>query len=118
MAINQHHLFEDLDGTKCAVVEKNISSERVSFLKALLEFNGYTVVVVPAAPAKAASVESDAAAPAPPTLFTLGVSDVMFNATNAVFGRLLRTPNGQVVSLDYWKQRSGVSDDQTPYYQR
>jgi hypothetical protein len=33
MAINQNHLFEDLDGVKCAIVEKNASKERVAFLK-------------------------------------------------------------------------------------
>jgi hypothetical protein len=31
MAINQNHLFEDLDGVKCAIVEKNASKERVAF---------------------------------------------------------------------------------------
>jgi len=47
MAINKNHEFEDLDGIKCAIVERNISSERVMFLKNLLTYNGYTVVVVP-----------------------------------------------------------------------
>jgi len=33
MAINKNHEFEDLDGTKCAIVEKNVSKERIEFLK-------------------------------------------------------------------------------------
>jgi len=46
MAINKNHEFEDLDSIKCAIVEKNVSSERVEFLKDLLKFNKYEVVVV------------------------------------------------------------------------
>ena len=53
MAINKNHEFEELNGIKCAIVEKNCSSERVNFLKELLEWNKYTVVVVES-PAKAA----------------------------------------------------------------
>jgi len=121
MAINQHHTFEDLDGVKCGIVEKNISEGRADFLRALLAFNGYTVVVVPAAPPKGAVAPAEgAAAPeaAAPASFTLGVTDVTFNATNAVFGRLLRTPEGHVVTRDYWQQRSSVSDDSVPYFSK
>ena len=35
MAINQNHLFEDLDGVKCAIVEKNATQSRIDFLKPL-----------------------------------------------------------------------------------
>ncbi|MFM2208162.1 MAG: hypothetical protein RL213_2137 [Bacteroidota bacterium] len=118
MAINQNHPFEDLDGIKCAVVEKNVSSDRAAFLKQLLELNGYTVVVVPVA-AKSAPPAAEGevtAPPPPPSAFTIGVTDVSFNATNAVFGRLLRTADGRVVTRDYWLQRSVVSDDSTPYF--
>lgn len=121
MAINQHHTFEELDGVKCAIVEKNCSSARADFLKQLLQQNGYTVVIVPAAPPKAAPAPAEGETvevPAAPSLFTVGVSDVTFNATNAVFGRLLRTPEGRVVTLDYWKQLSAVSDDSTPYFKK
>jgi len=45
MAINKNHEFEDLDGVKCAIVERNVSPGRVEFLKNLLEFNRYIVVV-------------------------------------------------------------------------
>jgi hypothetical protein len=129
MAINKNHPFEDLNGVKCAVVETNCSQERVDFLKPLLEFNGYEVVVADAAPPKAAAkpaapaAEGETAAPAPeappaPTLFTVGVTDVRFNATNAVFGRLLKTPDGHVVTQAYWLQKEKVSDDETPYYEK
>src|SRR5256885_865218 len=109
MAINKNHEFEDLDGVKCAVVEKNASQQRVDFLKPLLEFNKYTVIVVASPPPKvgatAAAVNTEAiaeATPPPPASFTIGVTDVTFNATNAIFGRLLKTRGGQVVTLAYW----------------
>jgi hypothetical protein len=123
MAINKNHEFEDLDGVKCAIVEKNASQQRVDFLKPLLEFNKYTVIVVasppPKAAAPAAAVNTEAtveAAAPPPASFTIGVTDVTFNATNAIFGRLLKTRGGQVVTLAYWQQKETVSRDTIPYF--
>jgi hypothetical protein len=117
MAINKNHEFEDLDGVKCAIVEKNASQQRIDFLKPLLEFNKYTVVVVASPPPKAAAAAApattDAAvetAPPPPVTFIIGVTDVTFNPTNAIFGRLLKTPNGHVVTLAYWQQKETVSE--------
>jgi len=112
MAINQNHLFEELNGVKCAIVEKNVSPARVEFLRGILQYNGYTVVVVPSPPPKAAP---DALPPAPET-FTVGVTDVMFNAVNAVFGRLLKTPGGHIVTLAYWRQQENEPDDEKPYF--
>lgn len=154
MAINQNHLFEDLNGIKCAIVEKNVSLARVEFLRGILEYNGYTVMVVdspppkvppvaakPAAPtpatsaattgtpATATSVTPDAAAPpaipeasAPPppppapTTFTVGVTDVTFNPVNAIFGRLLKVPGGQIITLAFWQQKEGSPHDEVPYF--
>jgi len=131
MAINKNHEFEDLGTSKCAIVEKNASAERVQFLKTLLEFNKYEVVVVdspapkaaPAAPV-AAPVEGEAPTPAPaapieppaPTTFTIGVTDLCFNATNAIFGRQLKTADGRIVSLAYWQEKESVSNDELPYF--
>jgi hypothetical protein len=122
MAINKNHEFEDLDGVKCAIVEKNASQQRLDFLKPLLEFNKYTVVVVASPPPKAAAATpatTDApveTAPLSPATFTIGVTDVTFNPTNAIFGRLLKTPNGHIVTLAYWQQKETVSRDQVPYF--
>ena len=123
MAINQNHLFEDLDGIKCAIVEKNASKERVAFLQNILEYNRYKVIVVPSPPPKAAPAPADPAlalAPAetPPETFTIGVTDVMFNATNAIFGRLLKLPGGHIVTLAYWQQKDEISHDEIPYFDR
>jgi len=102
MPINQNHLCEDLNGIKCSIVEKNVSGERVEFLRKLLEYNRYIIVVVPSPP---------------PETFTVGVTDTMFNPVNAIFGRLLRTPDGHVVTLAYWQQKDRESRDEIPYFE-
>jgi hypothetical protein len=146
MAINQNHLFEELNGVKCAIVEKNVAPGRVDFLRRVLEYNRFTVVVVPSPPPKAAAAPAPAAAPAAPAAapaspvaapspapvpvpapappapaaapetFTIGVTDVMFNAVNAVFGRLLKIPGGHIVTLAYWQQQENEPDDEKPYF--
>jgi len=127
MAINKNHEFEELDGIKCAIVEKNATKERTGFLKPLLEFNKYKVIVVASPPPKVAAVapppveggEGPApATPAAPDSYTIGVTDVVFNPINAIFGRLLRTPGGHVVTLAYWQQKEGVAHDDIPYFEK
>jgi hypothetical protein len=120
MAINKNHEFEDIDGVKCAIVEKNVSLQRVDFLKQLLAYNRFTVMVTASPPPKAAP--APAGTDAPPVIpvaatFTVGVTDTMFNATNAIFGRLLHTPDGHVVTLAYWQQKEAVSKDDIPYFE-
>ena len=140
MAINKNHEFEDLDNIKCSIVEKNISADRVQFLKDLLTYNKYEVVVAASPAPKAAPApapapipaiavegETDATTPSTttpnptpepiaPSTFTVGVTDLRFNPTNAVFGRSLHTPTGQVVTLAYWNQEDSESDDTVPYF--
>jgi len=127
MAINKNHEFEDLGGIKCAIVEKNASKERVSFLKELLELNNFEVIVVPSPPPKAAPAPKPAEGePAPvvvmtpptPETFTVGVTNLAFNPTNAIFGRLLRTKDGHIVTQAYWYQKDSISHDETPYYEQ
>jgi pyruvate dehydrogenase E2 component (dihydrolipoamide acetyltransferase) len=55
--------------------------------------------------------------PVAPSSFTVGVTDLRFNPTNAVFGRSLHTPDGHVVTLAYWNQEDAVSDDTIPYFE-
>lgn len=133
MAINQNHPFEEIDGVRCAVVEKNCKPERVEFLKWLLEGNGYTVVVIASPPSKVAApaapkVEPNAEGvvappvaetpppPPPPSTFTVAVTQNEFNVTNAIYGRLLHAKDGHVVTMKYWKQQEAVSDDVKPYF--
>ena len=122
MPINQNHLSEELNGVKCAVVEKNVTPERASFLQKLLQFNKYNVEVAASPPPKVVApnpvVESTEtpSPPLPPATFTVGVTDMMFNPINAIFGRLLHTPDGHVVTLAYWNQKDKSSHDEIPYY--
>ena len=138
MPINKNHEFDELDGVKCAIVERNVAPERTQFLKSLLEFNGYTVIVIPTPPPKAVApppkpaaviAEGETAAPVQtevpplpppppvPETFTVGVTNVAFNATNAIFGRLLRTPDGHVVTMAYWLQKEAIAHDEIPYFE-
>lgn len=124
MAINQNHLFEELEGIKCAIVEKNVSRERSEFLRSILEINQYKVIVIPSPhPKGSGSVNtiesteiSDSQTQVPET-FTVGVSDVTFNPVNAIFGRLLKTKDGHVVTLAYWQQKDNISLDNIPYFE-
>jgi hypothetical protein len=126
MAINTNHLLEELDGVRCIVVEKNLTPERVAFLKQLLEYNHLTVVVVPSAPAKVAAptqvTEGEIVTAVPeietPKTYTMGVTNMLYNPINAVFGRLLKTPDGHIVTPAFWQQKESVSHDEIPYYER
>jgi hypothetical protein len=126
MAINKNHEFEELDCVKCGIVEKNVSPERVQFLKTLLEYNRFTVIAVPspapkavpaAKPVEGAEAQPPAAGVVPET-YTVGVTDYTFNPINAIFGRLLHTAEGHVVTQAYWQQKEMVSHDEVPYYER
>ncbi len=121
MAINKNHECEELDGIKCAIVEKNVAKERSEFLQTLLSYNQYTVMLQPTPAHKTvAGTESamDTIEAIPPAeTYTVGVTDVMFNAINAIFGRLLKTPDGHVVTLAFWKQKEVVANDDIPYFE-
>ena len=124
MAINKNHEFEELNGVKCGIVERNVTPARLTFIKGILEANGFTVIAQPTPPPKAAAVpapkEGEPAPPPPPPApetFTVGVTDYTFNTINAIFGRLLKTKDGHVVTLAYWQQTDPVSNDEKPYYE-
>ncbi len=130
-----------INGVKCAIVEKNVTPGRVAFLKKILEINHFEVVVVPSPPPKAApatvakpeanaeSLSTEDAKENPqspangginhrnPESFTVGVTDVTFNPVNAIFGRLLHTEDGHVVTLAYWQQKESIALDDIPYYE-
>ena len=139
MALNPNHSFEDLDGVKCAIVEKNCTPERVEFIKELLTYNGYTIVVVKSPPPKAAApkpapkpaapaAEGEPAPPPPapepppppppPDTYTVGVTDVTFSPVNAVFNRELKTKQNEVVTSDYWKQREAAPQEDEWYWKK
>jgi hypothetical protein len=146
MALNPNHTFEDLGEVKCSIVEKNCTPERADFLKKLLKFNGFEVVVVKSPPPKAAAKPApkpaapppppadgaepvaavppppppveEPAPPPPPDTYTVGVTDLTFSPTNAVFNRELKTIEGEVVTSDYWKQREAASKVDEWYWKK
>ena len=124
MGINKNHEFDELEGVKCAIVEKNVFSGRVEFLRKLLTFNRYIVIAVPspapkAAPApKTETTDVESTISVTPETFTVGVTDYTFNTINALYGRLLKTPDGHIVTPAYWQQKESVSHDEVPYYEK
>lgn len=119
MALNSNHTFEDLEEIKCSIVEKNCSKERVDFLKQILEFNNFKVVVVPSPPPKVAVVsEPDTEVTPIPETFTVGVTDLSFNPTKAIYNRELKSPSGNTITPEFWKQLESVSNDQIWYWKK
>ena len=101
MTLKAKHIVEEIAGTRCTIVEKGLSAVRLDFLKKLLEFNKFEVVVA----------EEAHAAEAPAT-YTLGVTDLVFNPVIAVYELALKTPDGKKVSPAYWNQYSTESIDE------
>lgn len=102
MVLKAKHSVEEINGIRCTLVEKGASPDRIKFLKNLLEYNNFQVEI-----AEEAQVNSES-----PKLFTIGVTDLIFNPVIAVFEKSLKTPKGQSVSPAYWEQLSSDSKDQ------
>jgi uncharacterized UPF0146 family protein len=102
MALTAKHTVEEINGIPCTVVEKGITAKRSAFLKDLLELNKLEVVVAEV-PAK----EEGA-----PSSYTLGVTDIVFNPTIAVYEMALKTRDGKSVSPDYWEQKTSEIKDE------
>jgi len=123
MAINTNHIFEELAGVKCSIIEKNCSAQRTAFLKELLERNNFVVVVIKSPPPKApvkpvAESESAGLKQEDPETFTIGVTDVTFNTVNAIYNRQLKTKDGAIVTPAYWKQSAPVSHEESWYWKK
>ncbi len=103
------HVFGKLNKTDeniVSFVEKKIPKERMEFLKTLLEHNGFEVLVQ-----EIPSKKEDE-----PSLYTVAVTDLVFNPTTYVYQRRLRTLDGRIVTPAYWNQET---DDTNPqYYKR
>jgi len=87
------HIIEEFDGVRCTLVEKNISQGRVDFLKDLLEFNKYPVMV-----------KEEVSAEGEDKLFSIAVNDILFNPIIAVYERAFKTKDGKIVTPAYWNQ--------------
>jgi len=102
MPLKAKHIVEEVNGQRCTIVEKGATSERVEFLKQLLAFNKFEVIVT----------EDKKETEDAPTLFTVGVTDLVFNPVIAVYELVLKTPDGNRVSPAYWDQKTTDSVDE------
>lgn len=103
MALSGRHMFGTIGETRVTFVEKGIDADRKDFLKELLEYNGFEVLIEE----DKKKTEED------PQLYTIGVTDMVFNPTIWVFQRKLETFDGHKVTQDYWNQET---EDTKPQY--
>jgi len=104
MSLNKgKHIVQEMDGVLCTVVESGLSSDRLAFLKQLLEFNHFEVKV-----AETINEENKT------KTYTLGVTDLVFNPVISVYEKSLMRPDGKKVSPTYWNQESEIP--QLPYF--
>ncbi len=103
MALEGKHSFGSIGETRVTFVEKKIEENRKDFLKKLLEHNGFEVIVQ----------EEVKKSEEEPQLYTVAVTDMVFNPTIWVYERKLRTFDGHKVTPGYWEQRT---EDTNPEY--
>ena len=104
MGLAGKHQFGAIGDQRVTFVEKKIEKERLEFLKKLLEVNGFEVVIQ----------EEKKKTDEEPQLYTIGVTDMVFNPTVYVFQRRLKTIDGKrIVTQDYWNQ---VTEETNPQY--
>lgn len=103
MGLDGKHSFGSIGETRVTFVEKNTDENRKDFLKKLLEYNGFEVIIEE----EKRKTEED------PQLYTVAVTDMVFNPTVWVFQRKLKTFDGHKVTQDYWNQ---VSENTNPHY--
>lgn len=103
MGLDGKHSFGSIGETRVTFVEKGVNENRKDFLKGLLEHNGFEVLFEE----EKRKLEDD------PILYTVAVTDMVFNPTIWVFQRKLRTFDGRKVTQDYWNQ---ITEDTKPQY--
>ena len=103
MGLGGKHLFGAIDDQRVTFVEKKIEEGRKGFLKKLLEHNGFEVIIQ----------EEKRKTEEEPQLYTVAVTDMVFNPTVWVYNRRLKTFDGHRVTPDYWNQ---ISEETAPQY--
>jgi len=94
---NARHQVGEIDGIRCTIVESGITKKRMEFLRDLLTFNKLEVKVKQDAPAEGSTE----------ILYTIGVTNIIFNPAYAVYERTLIKPDGTVVTPAYYRQLEG-----------
>ena len=105
MGLSGKHQFGSIEDTRVTFIEKGVTDERMSFLKALLEHNGLEVI----------TAEDKRKSEDDPQLYTVAVTDMVFNPTIWVYHRKLKTFDGRKVTPGYWNQET---EDTSPQYWR
>ncbi|HWS60358.1 MAG TPA: hypothetical protein VN182_05470 [Flavobacterium sp.] len=94
-SLDGKHSFGSIGETRVTFVEKGVTEDRKDFLKKLLEHNGFEVIID----------EEKKKAEEDPQLYTVAVTDMVFNPTIWIFERKMKTFDGHKVTQDYWFQR-------------
>ena len=103
MSLEGKHKFGSIEDTRVTFVEKGVNKDRSDFLKNLLEYNGFEVLIEE----DKKKTEED------PQLYTVAVTDMVFNPTIWVYQRKLETFDGKKVTRAYWEQET---EDSNPQY--
>ncbi|WP_242084146.1 hypothetical protein [Aestuariivivens sediminis] len=103
MSLSGKHMFGNIGDTRVTFVEKGVTENRKEFLKNLLEYNGFEVI----------TEEDKRKSEEDPQLYTVAVTDMVFNPTIWVFQRKLETFDGRKVTRGYWNQET---EDAKPQY--
>ena len=103
MGLGGKHLFGAIGDQRVTFIEKKIGTDRKDFLKKLLEHNGFEVILQ----------EEKRKSEEDPQLYTVAVTDMVFNPTLWVYNRKLKTFDGHKVTPDYWNQ---ISEETAPQY--
>ncbi|MCU0377003.1 MAG: hypothetical protein MUC78_01985 [Bacteroidales bacterium] len=91
------HQTGEIDGIRCTIIETGTSRHRMEFLRDLLSFNRLEVKIKEEAPAEGTDE----------VLYTIGVTDIVFNPVYAIYERTLLKQDGMVVTPAYWRQLEG-----------
>jgi hypothetical protein len=89
---NRDFPVEAINGIRCRIIDKEIGTGRMEFLKKLLEFNKYEVVIEE-------TVKEDET-----KTFKIGITNIKFHPIIAIYSRKLMTPAGKIVTPMYWNQ--------------
>jgi len=97
------HTVEEIDGVRCTVVDTGIDEKRLVFLKEILEFNKFEVKIEK-------DKKKDETAP---DTYKIGVTNIVFNPTIAIFERTLKHKSGKIITPKYWLQET---NELKPHY--
>jgi hypothetical protein len=99
------HTVAEIEGVRCTVIETGLSEERMSFLRGILEHNGFQVKAEREKAKDGSLLET----------YVIGVSDLLFSAMIALYERKLLRKDGHVLNPAFWNQWPDKDWD-IPYY--